>query len=336
MTPLASHLTAYLCERLQIHRQASSNTCDTYAYAFQLLLNFASGKLGIQPSSLKIEQLDEKLILAFLVYLQTERKNKPHTRNARLAAIKSFMRFLQYRVPTALEQINRILAIPSQRSDRKVVRHLKPDEEKALLDAPNPTTRIGIRDRAMLHLALAGGLRVSELVGIKMDDVHFDGPYVDILVHGKGRKQRELRLWKSVAQSIRSWLAVRGIANVPEVFLNAQGTHMTRAGFEYVLERSKVIAEKRCPSLASKKLSPHVLRHTCALTILKATGDLRKVALWLGHASTTTSECYLELDPLEKLQAIVGEVPPMLKPGKFRPPDRLIAALRGDKIMRTK
>jgi site-specific recombinase XerD len=335
MTPLAPHLTNFLCERLQRHRQASPNTCDTYAYAFQLLLNFASEKLRTPPSSLTIEQLNERLILDFLVYLQTERGNASPTRNSRLAAIKTFMRFLQYRVPTALDQINRILAIPMQRTDRYVVRHLKRDEEQALLNAPDPTTRTGIRDRAMLHLALAGGLRVSELVGIKMDDLHFDGSYVDLLVHGKGRKQRELRLWKSVAQSIRAWLSVRGHAAVPELFLNAQNRQMTRAGFEYILERNRVIAVKQRPSLAEKKLSPHVLRHTCALTVLKATGDLRQVALWLGHESTTTSECYLELDPLEKLQAIAGVVPPTLRPGKFRPSDRLIAALRGKHIMQT-
>ncbi|EAO3469277.1 TPA_asm: tyrosine-type recombinase/integrase [Salmonella enterica subsp. houtenae serovar 16:z4,z32:-] len=333
MTPLAPHLTSFLLERLKLHQQASPNTCDTYAYAFQLLLNFASKRLKTTPSSLAIEQLDERLILDFLTHLQLERNNTPRTRNSRLAAIKSFMRFLQYRVPTALEQINRILAIPIQRMDRNLVRHLKREEEQALLDATDPTTRIGIRDRAMVHLALAGGLRVSELVGLRMDDLHFNNSNVDLLVRGKGRKQRELRLWKSVAQSIRAWLSVRGHATVPELFLNAQGKQMTRAGFEYVLERCRVKAVKQCPSLVEKKLSPHVLRHTCALTVLKATGDLRQVALWLGHESTATTECYLQLDPLEKLQSIAGFVPTSLKPGKFRPSDRLIAMLRGDNIM---
>lgn len=333
MTLLAPHLTCFLLERLKLHQQASPNTCDTYSYAFQLLLNFASKRLKTAPSSMAIEQLDERLILDFLTHLQLERQNSSRTRNSRLATIKSFMRFLQYRVPTALDQIHRILAIPIQRTVRNLVRHLNYDEERALLDAPNPTTRIGIRDRAMLHLALAGGLRVSELVGIKMDDLHFDGSCVDLLVHGKGRKQRELRLWKSVSQSIRAWLSVRGSSAVPELFLNAQGKQMTRAGFEYVLERCRGKAVKRCPSLVKKKLSPHVLRHTCALTVLKATGDLRQVALWLGHESTATTECYLQLDPLEKLQSIAGFVPTSLKPGKFRPSDRLIATLRGEQLM---
>lgn len=335
MTPLAPHLTAFLRERLPVHRRASQHTCDTYAYAFQLLLSFASQRLGKPPSALILEELDVPLISDFLVHLQTVRHNEPRTRNARLAAIKSFMHFLEYRVPSAMEQIRRVLAIPAQRCDRRLARHLTVDEEHALLNAPDPTTRMGIRDRAMLHVALAGGLRVSELIGIRLDDLRFDGPYVDVLVRGKGRKERQLRLWKHVGNSIRAWLAVRGNTTVPEVFVNAQGRHMTRAGFEYVLDRCKAIAASGCPSLSERPLSPHVLRHTCALRVLKATGDIRQVALWLGHASTTTSEIYLELDPLQKLQAVAGAIPPALRPGKFRPPDRLIASLRGQPIMRS-
>lgn len=333
MTPLAPHLTAFLRERLPIHRRSSPNTCDAYAYAFQLLLIFASQRLSKAPSELLLEELDPELISDFLVHLQTSRGNGPGTRNARLAAIKSFMRFVEHRVPSALDQIRRVLAIPSQRRDKPVVRHLNAAEEKALLDAPDPTTRIGIRDRAMLHVALAAGLRVSELVGIRMDDLRFDGRYLDILIRGKGRKERELRLWKTVANSVRAWFAVRGPSNVPEVFLNARGDSMTRAGFEYVLARCRTTALDACPSLGEKRLSPHILRHTCALRVLEATGDIRQVALWLGHASSTTSEVYLEVDPLRKLQAIAGAVPPSLRPGKFRPSDRLLALLKGDPVM---
>jgi site-specific recombinase XerD len=333
MTALAPHLTAFMRERLPIVRGASPHTCEAYAYTFQLLLNFASTKLHASPASLSLEQIDASLICEFLDHLRTARHNRPRTRNARLAAIKSFMRVLEYRVPGALEQVAQVLEIPFHRCESKVVRHLTPPEQKALLDVPDPSARMGIRDRAMFHLALSAGLRVSELVGLKMEDLHFDGSYVDILVHGKGRKERHLRLWKSVADTLRTWLSVRGQANVPEVFLNALGGNMTRAGFEYVLARCYALAVKSCPSLQAKRLSPHVLRHTCALTALKATGDIRQVALWLGHASTTSTEIYLELDPLDKLQAIAGVVPPMLKPGKFRPPDRLIAALRGDPVM---
>jgi site-specific recombinase XerD len=335
MTSLAPHLTTFFRERLPVQRRMSPHTCDAYAYTFQLLLVFAGEKLGLPPSSLSLEQFDGKLISDFLVHLQVNRGNSPRTRNARLAAIKSFMHFLEYRVPSALEQIGQVLAIPMQRCDRKLVRHLSAEEEKALLDAPDPTTWTGIRDRAMLHLTLTGGLRVSELVGLRMDEIRFDSSYVDALIRGKGRKERQLRLWKSVANSLRAWLAIRGVVTVPEVFLNERGQPITRAGFEYILDRCKAAASKTCPSLEGKKLSPHVLRHTAALRILKATGDIRQVALWLGHARTNTTEIYLEIDPLQKLQVIAGEIPPALRPGKFRPPDRLLEVLRGRYIMQS-
>jgi integrase/recombinase XerD len=206
---------------------------------------------------------------------------------------------------------------------------------RPLLDVPDPTTRLGIRDRAMLLLALTGGLRVSELIGLRLDEVRFNGRYVDVRVRGKGRRERSLTLWKSVGDTLRAWLAVRGEAPVPELFLNAWGHSMTRSGFECVLARHATVAVTRCPSLRDKHLSPHVLRHSCALNTLQATRDLRKVSLWLGHASTQTTDVYLQADPTEKLDALAVMKPPILRPGKFRPPDRLIATLRANSVMRT-
>jgi integrase/recombinase XerD len=165
------------------------------------------------------------LWLAFLEHLQADRRNGPSTRNARLAAIKSFMHFLEYRVPSALEQLRRVLAklvIPFQKTDTRLVRHLTQAEMQAILDVPDPSTRDGVRDRAMLHLAFTGGLRVSELVGLKLNDVTFRAGYVDLRVTGKGRKQRVLTLWKTVAGSLRAWLSIRGDVSVPELFLNAR------------------------------------------------------------------------------------------------------------------
>ncbi|MGB5734206.1 MAG: tyrosine-type recombinase/integrase [Thiohalocapsa sp.] len=329
MTDIAPHITAFLRQRLGVERAASPHTCDTYAYAFQLLFTFASRKLGIPPSALQIEHIDAPLVLAFLEHLQSDRGNAPRSRNARLTAIKSFMHFVEYRVPAALEQIKCVLAIPSQKTDRRVVDHLNAEECKALLDAPDPTMRIGIRDRTMLHLSLTGGLRVSELVGLRLDDVAFESHYLNLQVRGKGRKHRLLTLWKSVAESVRAWLAVRGQAAVPELFLNARGQAMTRAGFEYVLRRCATTASEGCPSLQGKRISPHVLRHTCALTVLQATGDIRKVALWLGHESIQTTEDYLRVDVMQRIEVLDSATPPQLRPGKFRPPDKLIASLRG-------
>ena len=335
MTPIAPHITAFLQKRLAVERRASPHTCDTYAYAFQLLFEFMSGKLGVAPADLQIEQLDAPLVLEFLDHLQKERGNSSRTRNARLAAIRSFMRFVEYRVPSVLDLVRRVRAVPAQKTDTRIVRHLSAEEQRALLDAPDPTTRLGIRDRAMLLLALAGGLRVSELVGLRIDEMHFNGRYLDLRVRGKGRRERALALWKSVGDAIRAWLAVRGEAPATELFLNAWGRAMTRSGFECVLAKHVVAATERCPSLRDKRVSPHVLRHTCALNTLRATRDLRKVSLWLGHASTQTTDVYLQADPTAKLEALGSMKLPGLRPGKFRPPDRLIAALKASTVMRS-
>ncbi len=275
MTPIAPHITAYLRERLPLERQASRHTTDTYTYAFKLLFEFASARLGVSPSALMLEQIDAPLVLAFLAHLQTERGNSARTRNSRLVAIKSFMRFIEYRVPSALDQVKRILAIPQQRTDIALVRHLTDAETKALLDAPDPTTRSGIRDRAMFLVALAGGLRVSELVGLCVSQLQFEGRYVEVRVRGKGRRHRALVLWKEIADAVRAWLAVRGDAPAPELFLNARAQAMTRAGFEYVLRKHLAAAAAACPSLAAKRTSPHVLRHTCAMNTLRATGNIQ-------------------------------------------------------------
>lgn len=330
MTPIAPHITAFLRQRLATERQASPHTCDTYAYAFQLLFEFSSRKYGVAPSALCLEQLDADLVLEFLEFLQAERGNSASTRNARLTAIKSFMRFIEHRVPAALEQVQRIRAIPTQKTDTRLVRHLTAEEWQPILDAPDPATRLGTRDRAMLHLALSGGLRVSELVGLWVRDLTFEGHYIDLHIHGKGRKERALKLWQAVAKSQRAWLAVRGQAAAPELFLNASDQPMTRSGFEYVLNKHVAAAAKKAPSLRNKRVSPHVLRHTCALNILRATGDIRKVALWLGHSSIETAEIYVGADPTARLETLAKVTSPMLRPGKFRPPDRLIALLKGD------
>ncbi|MBE3133362.1 MAG: tyrosine-type recombinase/integrase [Acidobacteria bacterium] len=328
MTPIAPHITAFLRERLPLERGASLHTCDTYAYAFKLLFEFASQRLGLRPSALQVEQLDAPLVMAFLEHLQEHRGNSARTRNVRMAAIKSFMRYMEYRVPSALDQIRRILATPAKRTDGRIIQHLSTEEQKALLDAPNPQTRSGTRDRAMCHLAIAGGLRVSELIGLRLEDVTFRGRYADVLVRGKGRKQRILPLWKEVGDSLRAWVAVRGNPRVPEFFLNARGEALTRSGVAYLLHTHAAAATTRCPSLGGKPVSPHVLRHSCGINVLRSTRDIRKVALWLGHERTETSEIYVDGDPSEKLELLKAVVPPTLRPGKFRPPDALIAALR--------
>lgn len=333
MTPIAPHVTAFFQERLTLERRASIHTCDSYAYAFQLLLTYAGKRFKVAPSRLEFEQIDAPLIVNFLNDLETTRSNSASSRNVRLAAIKSFMHFMEYRVPSALEQIRRVLAIPMKKSDTRLVRHLSTEEVQAILDGPKPADWAGIRDRAMLHICFAAALRVSELTGLRLEDLSLQ-PQASILVHGKGRRERCLPLWKETAAAVRAWLTVRGQVLAPELFLNARRQAMTRAGFEYILEKYVRAASTRCPSLAAKRVSPHVLRHSCALTVLEATKDLRKVSLWLGHANMQTTEIYTRADPSIKREALDAVTPPRLKSGRFRASDKLIASLVTSPVMR--
>ena len=326
MTPLAPHLTAFLRERLPRERGASVHTCDAYAYSFKLLLCFAAKRLDTQPAALALEQLDMPLVLAFLADLEAARGNTPRTRNARLAAIKSFARFVQYRVPSCLQQVYSLLSIPSKQIDEALVDYLTRDQMQAVLDAPDPSRRDGVRDRAMLHLAFSAGLRVSELTCLRLDEVLFK-PQPAVHVRGKGRRERVLPLWKTTTVALRAWLAVRGAPACLELFLNARGEPLSRDGFAHILSKHVATATVKMPSLSTNRVSPHVLRHTCAMDILQATHDIRKVALWLGHSSVQTTEIYVRADPTEKLEAIEAVLPPGLRRGRFRASDELIASL---------
>lgn len=327
MTPLGPHLTAFLREYIPSQREMSVQTADTYAYAFQWLVCFAAERLKTSPSALAIEQLDATLVLAFLEHLEKGRGNCARTRNSRRAAIKTFFRFLEYRLSSCLEQARRIRAIPVKKTDEVIIGYLNRQEIQALLDAPDPTCRSGLRDRAMLHLAFVGGLRVSELVGLNLADLTLH-PQPAVHVMGKGRRERVLPLWKDPAAALRDWLKVRGEPKSTALFLNFRADAMTRSGFEYILSKHVRFAGIKEPSLAKKRVSPHSLRHSCAMATLQATGDIRKASLWLGHASLQSTQVYPRADPTEKLEAMASLIPPTLRRGRFRPPDKLLALLR--------
>lgn len=330
MTPIAPYITAFLRDHLVGQRGASEHTRDSYALSFQLLFTFASQELGKAPSDLSLEDIDALLVARFLEYLEVTRNNTRATRNVRLGAIKSFCRFLEYRRPEALDQVRRILAIPFKTTESRLVPYLIFDETQAVLDAPDPRTRSGLRDRALLHLAVSAGLRVSEITGLQMDDLSLQPP--SVLVRGKGRRERALPLWKETAQALRAWLAVRGKPPVPEIFVNSRGGELSRWGVAYILKKHATAASKLCPSLRRKRVSPHVLRHTCAMTILRATNDLRKVSLWLGHSDMGTTEVYVRADPSEKLEAVEAVTPQKLRRGRFEPTDKLLALLKSDSL----
>lgn len=327
MTSIASLITPFLREHLPVERGYSPNTCETYAHAFRLLFAYISDQLGRRPSELCLEHISADVITGFLAYIERGRHNGAATRNARLAAFRSFMRYVELRVPSALQQTRQILAIPTKRHDHLLLQHLTMNQIRAILNSPDPTTRLGIRDRAMLHLCFACGLRVSELVSLPLANVSLRHP-ISIQVCGKGRRERCLPLWKEAGVDLRAWLAVRGLTFAPEVFVNASGGAMTRAGFEYILAKYAKMAGKQCPQLRGRSISPHQLRHSCAIIMLQATRDIRKVALWLGHSDIRTTEIYLRVDPTEKLEAIEAVLPASLRRGRFKAPDALITSLQ--------
>ena len=263
MTALAPHLCTFLRDYLPDERGASVHTCEAYAYCFQLLVVFTAKGLRTKPSSLRLEQLDVSLVVAFLRHLEQDRHNGASTRNARLAAIKAFFRFIEYRVPACLEQARQIRAVPFKKTDVSLVSYLTVEELQNLLDAPDVRVVSGIRDRAMLHLSFAAGLRVSELVGLLADDLTLR-PEAVIRIRGKGRRERILPLWKETLAALRAWITVRPASLAPELFLNSRGQGMSRSGFEYILAKHLRVATQTCPSLADKRVSPHVLRHYLA------------------------------------------------------------------------
>lgn len=326
MTLLGPHLAVFLREHLPRDRRASPHTCEAYATCFQLLVVFAARRLQTKPCTLAVEHIDAELILAFLEYLEAERGNGARSRNARLAAINAFFRFLEYRLPDCLDQARRIHAIPMKKTDEALITHLTRAEMKAVLDAPDPQTVSGTRDRAMLLLAFAAGLRVSELVALQLDQVD-QRTWATIHVMGKGRRERVLPLWKETAAALKAWIAIRPRTDAPEFFLNSAGCAMTRSGFEHILAKHVRRAGEMQPSLIDKRVTPHVLRHTCAMHTLQATHDVRKVSLWLGHATLQSTEVYLRADPTGKLEVLAAMEPPPLRPGRFRASDKVLSML---------
>jgi site-specific recombinase XerD len=327
MTVLAPHLTAFLREHLPRDRNASPHTVATYAHCFALLVRFAARHLGRRPSDLEIEDLDPHLVLRFLDEIETDRGNSARTRNARLIAIRTFFRYVEYQTPACLDQALRIRALPKKRTDVALIDYLTREEIQALLAAPNPRTASGTRDRAMLHLTYAAGLRAAELLSLRLEDFP-DRSLATVRIKGKGRRERVLPLWRETQAMLRAWLAVRPQAKTPELFLNRSGEPMTRDGFAHRLAQHVAVAAQKQPTLLHKRVTPHVLRHSCAMHTLAATGDIRKVALWLGHASIRTTETYLRVDPAEKLAVLAAHAPPPVKPGRFKPPsDKLMTML---------
>lgn len=326
MSALAPTLQAFFTNRLIGQRHASPNTIAAYRDTLRLLLRFASQRCGREPSMLDIADLDASTVAAFLSHLETERGNSVKTRNARLAAIHSLYRYAALRHPEHAEDIQRVLAIPPKRSDRALVTFLNRTEIDALLAAPDRSTWTGRRDHALLLLAIQTGLRASELTGINCGDVHLaTGAHVSC--QGKGRKQRITPLTAVTVAVLRVWLAERAGGPDEPLFPTSRGRRLSRDGLERRIAKHLGTATRRCPSLREKKVTLHTLRHTTAMQLLHAGVDTTVIALWLGHERVDTTQIYLHADLALKERALARTKPPDAKPGRYRPPDTLLAFL---------
>jgi integrase/recombinase XerD len=326
MSALAPTMQAFFTERLVGERRASPHTIAAYRDTLKLLLAFAAKRLRRQPCKLDIGDLDAPLIAAFLDHLERERGNSVRTRNARLAAIHSLFRYAALRHPEHLQDIERVLAIPPKRSDRTPVTFLDEHEIDALLAAPDRTTWTGRRDHAMLLTAIQTGLRASELTGLNRGDVHLAAG-AHISCRGKGRKQRITPLTQTTVAVLRVWLAERnGQADQP-LFPTSRGRRLSRDALERRLTKHVSAAARDCPILREKTITPHTLRHTAAMQLLQAGVDTTVIALWLGHERVDTTQIYLHADLALKERALARTKPPDTKPGRYRPPDTLLAFL---------
>lgn len=324
---LARSLEAFFTHRLMRERGACSHTIAAYRDTFRLLLGFVQRRLGRAPSDLTLAELDAPLIAGFLDHLEQARGNSTRTRNARLAAIHSFFRYLALREPAHAASIQRVLAIPGKRCPHRPIDFLDHDEMLALLAAPDRRTWIGRRDHALLLLALQTGLRVSELTGLRRGDVVL-GAGAHVRCRGKGRKERCTPLRPEVVTALRAWVRELGHAPDAPLLPTARGGPMSRDAVEHLLARHAKAATARCPSLARKRLSPHVLRHSTAMELLRRGVDRSVIALWLGHESVATTQIYLEADLALKERALARTSPLGTRGIRFRPDDELLAFLR--------
>lgn len=328
MTLVAGLLEAFFTERLQRQRNASPNTIAAYRDTFRLLLAFAQERLRKPPSALPLADLDATFVAAFLQHLEKQRRNSVRTRNARLAAIHSFFRYVALQEPALSATCQRVLAIPTKKFERKLVTSLTRAEQEALLAAPDRTTWLGRRDHAIIMLFLQTGLRVSELRDLRCEDVVLTAG-AHVRCRGKGRKERCTPLTRETVSVIKAWLAESAGLPTEPAFPSRRGTVLSRDAVERLVSKYAESASKSCTSLGTKDVSPHVLRHTTAVSLLRAGNDRSIIALWLGHESIETTQMYLDADLSMKERALARTAPLRAGPGRYRPDDTLLAFLSG-------
>jgi len=321
---IATLIELYFTERLMRQRNVSANTVASYRDTFRLLFTFAQLRLRKPPSALALDDLDAPFISAFLTDLETKRGAGVQTRNLRLTAIRSFFRFVSFEEPAHSALIQRVLAIPSKRHDKRQVHFLERPEIEAILAAPDRTTWLGRRDHTLLLLAVQTGLRLSELIGLDRDAIHF-GAGAHVRCIGKGRKERCTPLTTHARTALQAWVKEPARHGASALFPNVHGGRLSADSVQSLLAKHVRAANESCPSLASKRVSPHVLRHSAAMELLQAGVDCSVIALWLGHESIETTQAYLHAH-LALKEAALAKLKPYErdKRTRFRADDPLL------------
>jgi site-specific recombinase XerD len=321
-------LQAYFTQRLMNECNASPHTIANYRDTFRLLIAFAHEQLRKAPTALTMQELDAAFVCRFLDHLERDRRITARSRNVRLAAIHSFFNYVALQEPALGALAQRVLAIKSKRYAKKPVDFLTRAEAEALLSAPNQETWSGRRDRALLLIALQTGMRVSELISLRCQDVTLDTG-ANARCIGKGRKARCIPLRKETVAALRVWLRERNGQSADALFPNARGKALSRDGVQYLVAKHVALARQRCPTLTSKRVSPHVLRHSTAMDLLQHGVDRSVIALWLGHESMETTQIYLQASLELKERALAQTEPFNAGFRRYRPPDQLLAFLKG-------
>ena len=326
MSAVAPVLEAFFTDRLARQRQASPHTVASYRDSLCLLLRFVNDRTGRTPAKLDFTDLDAPTIGAFLEHLELHRGNSVATRNSRLAALHSFFSYAAFSCPEHAGLIQRVLAIPAKRTDRAIVCFLTHVEMDALLASPDRSTWIGSRDHALLVVAAQTGLRVSELTGLHIQDVHL-GTGAHVWCRGKGRKDRCTPLTAKTVSVLTAWMRERRGEPEDPLFPSRSSGKLSRDSVEYLVHKHAAAAQERCPSLRSKTVTPHTLRHSCAMALLQSGVDVATIALWLGHEGLESTSPPDHADMATKERAIARTAPPNTKPGRYTPTDKLLAFL---------
>ena len=319
---------SFFVEHLTQQRALSPQTIAAYRDAFMLFLGFAEVSLGRSPAKITLADITPDLIMAFLDHLERERHNSVRSRNARLAALRSFLKFAAHRDVSSLQVIEHALGVPAKRFERPMLGYLSREEMLAVIGTSNGTW-IGQRDNVLLLLLYNTGARVSEIASIKVGEVVLDEGSACVHLHGKGRKQRSVPLWRSTVRAIRAWLRRNPQFDSDSPLLpNCDGQSMSRWNVTQRLDRAVQVAAESCPDLATRPISPHTIRHTTAMHLLQAGVDISVIALWLGHESPATTHQYVEADLAMKERALARLHEPEVKLRRYKAPDSLIDFLR--------